>query len=209
MQKHLIFIGLLLIISVGWSTQGFSQVSSYFFDFGEGSALTVSGTSTLHDWTIDVEKFGGAPAVLNNGFVAGESVPEFYFFAEVASMESHRGSIMNNKTVAALKGTEYPKIEYTQMEVAKVIAATKSSDPNAKCVILSKGNLEVGGVSRAVELEIEVVEGENGSLILKGQEDITYSQFEIEPPSAMFGQIVCGQELAIVFSLVLNLASGN
>ena len=36
-------------------------------------------------------------------------------------------------------------------------------------------------------------------ITLKGSKPLKFSEFDIEPPSATFGQIVCGDDIAVNF----------
>ena len=189
-----------LFLTVGFFSFAYSQTGQYEIDFSKTDDFTVTGTSTLTDWTVNVPKIGGQPAVLT-GLDDSETVIEsFYFFASVNDMEGGRGTAMDDKIKAALNSTEHPLIEYRQTQPATV---KPNVTGNAVLGISSIGNLIMAGVSKPIELELLGRKEENGNLILQGQKELKFSEFGMEPPSAMFGQIVCGDEIQI--NIVLHL----
>ena len=103
MPKQSILLTALICLLTGILSTGFAQTTTYTVDFGDASELTIKGTSTLHDWSIDCQKIGGEPEILTDAFKDGGVIKDFYFYADVASMESGRGAIMNKKTVILLK----------------------------------------------------------------------------------------------------------
>ena len=64
--------------------------------------------------------------------------------------------------------------------------------------LISKGILKMAGQEKNVEIEVSGQKTDTG-IILKGSKPLKFSEFDIEPPSAMFGQIVCGDDIAVHF----------
>ena len=65
----------------------------------------------------------------------------------------------------------------------------------------AKGVLNLAGKS----LDIQVTAG--GTVVagkISGEQALKLSNFDIEPPSAMFGQIVCHDDLTIKYELTLT-----
>jgi hypothetical protein len=60
----------------------------------------------------------------------------------------------------------------------------------------------VAGVTRPVEVEV-VYEVRNGALFFKGSKKIKMTQFNVEPPSFMFGTIKTGDEITVSFEATL------
>ena len=101
---------------------------------------------------------------------------------------------MNAKITKALQAVNHPVITYQQNEPA--IIGELDAAGNFK--LLSKGILKMVGLEKVVEIEVLGQKTEAG-IILKGSKPLKFSEFDIEPPSAMFGQIVCGDDIAVNF----------
>jgi len=64
---------------------------------------------------------------------------------------------------------------------------------------LSTGILSIAGNEQEVEVAVTGQLTAEGQLTFKGSKALKFSDFDIEPPSAMFGQIVCGDEITVHF----------
>ena len=143
-------------------------------------AVQIAGTSTIHAWTTQVNNIKG------NLIMTEESIPqEVELEFEVATMESGRGQVMNDKIKKALSNDTHPWIKFKSTQI-------KSEGDHLSVL----GDLNIGGVVKPISIEVEP----NGQQYTTTV-DLTFSLFEIEPPSAMFGQIKCGDEITITFDL--------
>jgi polyisoprenoid-binding protein YceI len=142
--------------------------------------VQVEGTSSLHDWTVQVPDVKGTLQM--DGHVFKQAALSF----GVATMVSGRGVTMDDKVKKALKNDTYPQIFFKSEQ----ITATGGQ-------VVAKGTLEIAGVSRTIE--VTCTSDRAGHYI--ATVPLTFSQFEIEPPSALFGSIVCGDELTIRIDL--------
>lgn len=164
---------------------------SYNLATDSSTQITVTGTSTLHGWTVAVNEVKDVPTALT---VSENSIDSFSFSVVVNSMDGGRGASMNKKITGALKATEHPIITFEQ----NGIAILSDTDATGNFTLTSKGLLKMAGLEKEVEIEVTGQKTENG-ITLKGSKPLTFSQFDIEPPSAMFGQIVCGDDIAVNF----------
>lgn len=154
----------------------FSQESIVLKDY----AVQVAGTSTIHAWTTQVNNIKGTLKMDESGAPQAVAL-EF----EVASMESGRGATMNDKIKKALSNETHPWITFESTQI-------QAQDDH----LAVTGDLNIGGVVKPVS--IEVIPDDNQ---YTAKVDLTFSLFEIEPPSAMFGQIKCGDEISVSFDL--------
>ncbi|MEL6922692.1 MAG: YceI family protein [Bacteroidota bacterium] len=194
-----------MLLTLGLSLSMVAQNAGYVVDYSHTEGFTVTGTSTLHSWTVKCNKIGGTEAVLSSNFKPGETIEAFYFFVEVESMDGGRGSTMNNKIKTALQAPDHPKVEYRQTAPATVQAGTDGADFQ----IVSSGELLIGGVSQPVELLLNGKKTADDKIVLTSTEPLTFSAFNITPPSAMFGQIVCGDDIAVNVKLMLEAKAQN
>lgn len=157
--------------------------------------MTVSGTSTIHDWTSTVTDVKAEAKLLwdQNRLKAIEAL-EVKVRSE--SIISGKGSVMDNKTWTALKKDEYPNI------IFKLKKAAISPDNPFK--VTAFGNLSIAGSTRAVELEAEGVLSGNGLPTFTGQYRLLMSDFGIDPPTALMGSLQTGDEITIDFEVVFS-----
>jgi polyisoprenoid-binding protein YceI len=137
-------LGLLILVS---SQVGFTQSVKY--SVSEETNMTVSGTSTLHDWTSEVNEVKGFVEVDENFAGDGKiSVDEVVNLVSinvpVKSIISPRGATMDKKTYNALKSEQYPEIIF-------LLKDSKVSSVNGDgFTIDATGDLTIAGVTKHV-----------------------------------------------------------
>jgi len=151
------------------------------FSLSDGSTMTIDGSSTIHDWTVTANTMSGSVK-------AEDTAPkEINFDVDVENIKSERGPTMDNKMHAALKKEEHPKVSFKLSEVK-----------NESTLI---GTLTIAGQEKTVEVPVKMnASGE--SIKLAGEQKITLQDYGIEPPTAMFGQIIVGDDVTVKFDLV-------
>ena len=160
------------------------------YQISESNSMNIKGTSTLHDWNASVPDVSGFPDAID---ISG-SIPSFTFTAKVATIDGGRGASMNSKIKKALKNTEYPEISFTQAG-----EATVSKEGNTY-IITSEGTLSIAGVEKEVSLNLSG-KVENDVLLISGSQPVKMSEYNIEPPSAMFGQIQTDENVEVIFNI--------
>lgn len=191
MQKAArLFIFLFFTILIGVS----SHAQHYQLAADSAITMTVTGTSTLHGWTVAVNEVKAVPQKLVVADGATKAIENFTFDAVISSMDGGRGASMNSKITNALKATEHPLITYTQNE--PLVFSEMDDEGNFKSI--STGTLKMVGMEKEISIEVMGQQSADG-LLLKGTKPLKFSEFDIAPPSAMFGQIVCGDDIAVHF----------
>lgn len=183
---------LLMILSIFLQTAIIAQPYQLVAD--SAVTINVTGTSTLHGWTVIANEVKDVPAKLTLTGSENKTIDNFSFGVVISSMDGGRGASMNSKISKALQATEHPMITYTQSEPA--ILTDLQDDGAFK--LQSKGTLNMVGQAKEIIIEVMGQKTTDG-IILKGSQPLKFSEFEIEPPSAMFGQIVCGDDIAVNF----------
>ncbi|WP_171037010.1 YceI family protein [Maribacter algarum] len=171
---------LALFLFFGFSMVGLAQDS---YNLSSESKLTIDGTSTAHSWTVSANKMEG------NLMQQNESLIAINFKVAVADIISERGAAMDKKMHAALKKEEHPKVSFVFEQLK-----------NTSTLF---GALTIAGMTKNVEITAEIA-SEGNTMNIKGGKKIVLQDFGIEPPSAMFGQIVVGDEVNIKFDLVFK-----
>ncbi len=168
----------------------------------EETSMTVSGTSTLHDWTSEVKTVNGTVEIdeklINDGkFKIGDEIASVNLNIPVKSIISPRGSTMDKKTYNALKSEENPEITF-------MLTSNKISSVSEDAFTLNaRGNLSMAGKTKAVEFPVEGKIISSEKMSFTGSYKLNMVEYDIEPPSAMYGQIVTGEEVEIKFELIV------
>lgn len=174
MKKYMIV--LLLGASVGVTAQQTYQLDT-------PSTLRISGTSTVHDWTLTAHTLEGS--------LEGDdaNLKEVDFTVVVADIKSERGATMDKKMHAALQGDTHPSVRFQLKEVKEAGALF--------------GTLTIAGHEQEAEIKA-TTEFEGDTVRIAGEHDIALKDFQIEPPTAMFGQVVVGDQVTVIFDLVFQ-----
>jgi len=195
---------LIFLINFLFFSISFSQ-DAYKID--EGSVMTITGTSTFHDWTSKVNEITG-DYVFKKTFDSkklpkpGSSIIEqVKMIIPVLKIESPRGSTMDKKTYNALKYEEHPNIifEVKNDNIEQIV--DKSTD---SFTLEVTGDLTAAGFTEEIKDLLDVQKLESGQINIKGKYPLDMVEYEIEPPTAMFGQLKTGKDITIDFELLLS-----
>ncbi len=167
------------------------------------STMTISGTSTLHDWTSKADTLIGYVEVdkkmIERGSPKkGDKIISVHLEVPVKSIISPRGATMDKKTWNALKSEEHPRIIF-EMKEGKIANIKGSS-----FTVQAKGTLSIAGKTKDIEFPVGGEFVASGKMKFTGSYNINMRDYDVEPPSAMFGQIVTGEEVEIKFELIVN-----
>ena len=104
--------------------------------------VTISGTSTMHDWSSTATNVSvQGDFVINNGVI--EKINNGSATIVTTSIKSQKNSgLMDSRTHETLKAKTSPNITYTQVRVVSVQPA------NGEAVVTLSGNLNIGGTAK-------------------------------------------------------------
>lgn len=158
--------------------------------------MTVSGTSSLHDWTSEVTKLEWKGTVITQENSITE-VKNLEVKIPVTAIKSTKGKIMDNKTYEAFNHEKYPSIIY-QLSTLTVSANGTENILNAT------GTLTMAGVKNNITMKVTGKLLPNGGVQLTGSHKLNMRTFKMEPPTAMMGTIKVGEEVTVNFDLILQ-----
>jgi len=171
------------VIMLGVAQQSYRQTGS--------SVITIAGTSTMHDWTMTTKDAAykalievntdGTPSKLNSVTV---TIP-------AESLKSGKGS-MDKNAYNSLKTDKFKQITF-QLSSAKITGKT----------ILCNGSLTIAGTTKPIDVEV-AYEVKNGAMSFKGSKPIKMSEYNVEPPSFMFGSVKTGNDITITIDVTLT-----
>lgn len=144
---------------------------------------TVSGTSTLHAWTMT--STGGS----FSGTVAGNAIQDVTYKMGSKTLKSGKGP-MDTNAYKALNADKFPNITFTATSV-NMGKGTMT------------GKLTVTNVSKTITLPVNVSKNGN-SYTIWGQAAIKMTDYGVTPPAFMMNTVKTGNEITITVNAVAN-----
>ncbi|MES2764698.1 MAG: YceI family protein [Bacteroidota bacterium] len=163
------------------------------YNLSSGSELKVSGTSSLHDWTMKSSK-GSGKATFTVSVDGNEiqGISALQVVINVQTLKSGKGG-MDDKAYEALKAKNNKNITFTLTEMKSL---KQSGDA---ITFTAVGDLTVAGVKRPVTLTGKGKAGAE-TFQFEGSTKVKMTDFKIEPPTAVFGTIKTGDEITLSFN---------
>lgn len=159
----------------------------------DGMQFKVSGTSTLHDWTMQSPK-GDANALFTFSADGKLSGLTFLSFAMPAGSLKSDKSSMDKNAYKALKTDKHAAIKYD------LASATVTPDGTIQCT----GRLTLAGVTQDEPLLATAKINADQSITVKGSKKISMKKYSIDPPSFMMGTVKTGNDVTITFELTFK-----
>ena len=158
--------------------------------------MTLSGTSTLHDWmmngTFQVEGY----------FHMDESTKELHslsglkFSLPVENLKSDKKRL-DETAYKALKTDKYKDI-FFHMTSASVTEVNTN-----KYLIKAMGDLSIAGVTRPITMNVYWIRNADNTITCKGIQKLKMTDFEVQPPGFL-GIMKAGDDIALDFSFQIK-----
>lgn len=165
------------------------------FNLSNNSSITLSGTSSLHDWDVEVESFSGN--ILFNDF-ENMDISDIKINVISESLKSGKKG-MDKNTYKALKTKDHKNILF---QFSKVESISKIDDSSYR--INGQGQLSITGVTKDVNIDFLLskndLENGEGTCSITGSCTINMTDFGIEPPKALLGTIKTGEVIKVKFN---------
>lgn len=159
------------------------------------SSIKIDGTSTLHDWEMTAEDLSGIMNV--EIFKDSINIKDLSLIVPVKSLKSGNSG-MDNNAYKTLKAEDYPKIKYQFTSLKKL---EKTGHNTLK--LLTEGKLTVGGKTQILSIPLTAVL-KDGGVELSGTTSFRMSNFNLKPPTFMFGTVTTGDDITIQFNINFN-----
>ena len=162
---------------------------------GDKTEIQVTGTSSLHDWEMEVEGPSGSLVFnMNSNIPSGIRNLELTIRSDM--IFSGKG-IMDSKTRDALLAEKYPEITFRMNEVIKFAFDA------GEFTGMIRGILFVAGVKQIISIPFSgTFSGDR--IEVEGKRSLKMSDFDIDPPTAMLGTLKTGNEVEIIFNTTWN-----
>jgi len=156
--------------------------------------MKLSGTSTLHKWTMSAQTFTGEAQF---GFTDHllTTVKSLNFSLAVVDLKSGEKGLDKN-AYKALKTDQYKDILYT------LTSARVSPEKDKRYQITTEGKLSIAGVTNNVSMDVYCVVNPDNSITCTGSDKLKMTDYQVKPPSFMLGAMKTGDAITLDFTLV-------
>ncbi len=180
---------------------------------GNGSKVTIEGTSSIHDWTmespimpgkfqidskadLDVSKDG------NGGLEGGKVAAQVEVSVPVRSLKSYSAK-MDEIMQEHMEEKTNKRIEYRLTELVYKKTDRKAGAPFE---FESKGNLIVHGVTKEITMPVKIENLGKDKLKISGVQPLKMTDFKVKPPAPNIGlgMITTGDDIKVRFDWVVQ-----
>lgn len=181
-----------IISSMVFFTMTLSVNAQKAYTLDAKTNFSVFGTSTMHDWEMkSASRTGTANLTVTDSKLVDINSIDITLPSE--SIKSEKKS-MDKVAYETLKTDKFKNIKYVLKSADKVNETTWNLT----------GTYTIAGVSKVLKTQVKTTVAANGVVSLQGSNKITFTDFGMKSPTAMFGAIKTGEELTIKFNLNFN-----
>jgi polyisoprenoid-binding protein YceI len=157
--------------------------------------MKLSGTSTLHNWSMDAKIFSSTADFKFK--VPGQlaAINSLAFTLAVADLKSGESGLDKN-AYKTLNAKQYKDITY------KLISATVTPKDNGKYLVKSRGSLTIAGVTKEVMMDVSCSVNKDGTVTCTGSQSLNMTDYAVKPPKFMLGAMKTGDAVTLDFTLV-------
>ena len=165
----------------------------------ENSSMTIIGSSTLHDWEVEATDFSVQFRVPgrwfdSDRFWAGEDIEELNVTVQVGRLDGGKNK-MNRDLREALRYEEYPEIQFSWDKV--IFSGTSDTGRTAEVL----GSVTIAGEEREIQFNAILSFNEWSQIVAKGQVTLNMRDYNVDPPTALFGVIRTDEMIDLTFEL--------
>ena len=182
-----------------------AQAETITYSAKTGSRLTISGTSSVHDWEVKTSLIGGK-MIWDTSFPLDPSrgelpklttTPKVDVIVPVRNIESGKQR-MNEVMHSAMNAQKHKFARYSLKEIKLGDKKRNAGDP---ILFDTKGTLNLNGKSAPVAMQISIANADGNKLKVSGKASLKMSQFGIVPPTPKIalGLIKTGDEVIVEF----------
>jgi hypothetical protein len=187
--RRMLMVSLILI---SLFNKSFAQVNYTV----SGAKLVIEGTSNIHDWEMESNQTAcNAVFQMNGNVITGLTSLNLILMAE--SLKSGKGP-MDKNTYKALDTEKNPRISFVATQ-----ANVKPNGNNAYTVS-AKGKLSISSGAKEVWLAAICTVNADKSITVTGSYKLKMIEYNVTPPSIMFGSIVVGDFITVKYNFVLK-----
>lgn len=166
------------------------------YTLNSNSIIEVTGTSTLHDWSMKMEKPNGQ-ALFGFGDDGQLSIEGLKITLQAENLKSdHKG--MDKNAYKAMKTDQYPNIVFEMTRLDDV--RSKGDGYKVSCI----GKLTIAGTTKVISIPATIKTNPDGSFTSMASKALKMTDFGIDPPTAVLGTIKTGDDITISYTATFN-----
>lgn len=155
-------------------------------------SITVTGTSTLHDWEMKTDNGRGQALFTTDG--SGPAALKDLSVTIVAETLKSGKDAMDKNAYKSLKTDKHKNIT---LQIANAVIQKQGND----YVVNAEGKLQIAGTTKPVTIKATGTSDRNGNIRFKGERSLKMSDFGVEPPAFMFGSVKTGDDINVIFDV--------
>ena len=194
LHKNQIHKLLLLCSSLFLFICAFSQVK---YSAKKSISLTLSGTSTLHEWDMKSSLATFEANFTINSSKAITVVNGLSFSTQAESLKSGHDAMDKNAYVA-LKSDKSPTLTYTSNK------STITRLDESTYAVKTTGKLTIAGTTLDEEIDATCKVNSDRSITVMGSKKISMKDFGMSAPTFMMGTVQTGNDVVLKFDMKLT-----
>ncbi len=161
--------------------------------------MKLSGTSTLHKWTMEAQTFTGiAQFIFKKGSTTKLiDIKSLTFELAVKDLKSDEKALDKN-AYKALKTDDYKDIVYS------LTSAIVTPAKNNNYLIKTQGDLSIAGVTKSIAMDVSCLVNKDESITCKGSDKLKMTDYQVKPPTFLLGAMKTGDDITLDFILVYS-----
>jgi hypothetical protein len=203
-MKRLLTITLLFVFTLSLTQLSSAQSNTIEMTLQEGHEMMIDGTSNVRDWDARVKTINST--VVMNQFdmsdlssLTADHFETLEFSMPVEDIEAESGKLTSN-IHKYLHEKDHPMITFNLSTIDSI-----SVDGNT-ATINATGTINAAGVDKETSMTVQAT-FENGNVTFSGTQPLLMTDFNVDPPTALFGTIRAKDEIDIVYSLTFTSSS--
>lgn len=160
------------------------------------TTVKMEGTSTMHDWHM-VSEQGISDVIFNFDGSNLTAMPSLTFTVQAESLKSSTKGL-NKNAYKTLNTDKYPSIGFSSN-----YATVHTTGVNSYLMSV-KGRLTISGVTKDVWVSVACKVNPDESIQASGSCKLKMTDYNLVPPTFMFGAMKTGDEVTIKFNALLN-----
>lgn len=162
------------------------------------SKMWIDGTSNKNDWTVTATELSGFVMMDASGTVSNPGIQQTEVVVPAIKIVSNRSSIMDRLMRNALKVQQHANITYA-LKASEVSASTDTG-----YTLQTTGDLTLAGETREITMSVTGEMQSDGQIRFTGSYPMLMSDYNIQPPTAMYGALRTGNEVVVHFDLLIT-----
>lgn len=163
----------------------------------KAAAVTVFGTSTMHDWEMKAGNGDCSISVAMNDAGHITDVVAMNFSIPAKSLKSGKDA-MDKNAYKALKADKNPNITATLKD------ATVTTKDNITYIVNAKVNLTIAGKTLETPMVAYLKPTKGGVINVVTEKKLGMKDYGMDPPSFMLGAVKTGNEVTLKFNFNAN-----